>query len=87
MDELTNEDWLDKMEARIKSISGSVDDLLKENWELGKMVSGAAEEEQKLLHYIDNICAIIEYQMPLKEQDRWLEDMIELGYYKSGGNV
>lgn len=87
MDELTIEEWLDKIDSRIKSISGSVDDLVRENWELGEMLAGAVEEEKKLLHYIDSICAIIEYQMPLKEQDRWVEDMIELGYYKSGGNV
>lgn len=46
-------------------------------------LSGALTRQNMLLRdYIDNIAAIIDWQCPLKEQDKWLEDMIELGLYK-----
>ena len=32
-------------------------------------------------HYIQSIGDIIYHQMPLKEQDQWLNDMIEFGLY------
>ena len=45
-------------------------------------LSGALTRQNMLLRdYIDNIAAIIDYQCPLKEQDKWLEDMIEMGLY------
>jgi len=50
--------------------------------ELEEIVVGAQTKEELLLDYIDNICAIIYYQMPLKEQDLWLEDMINMGLYE-----
>jgi len=34
-----------------------------------------------LLAEIENIAALIHYQAPLKEQDRWLAEMIEQGFY------
>ena len=39
-------------------------------------------ESEKLKDYIDNMCGMIEAETPLKEHDRWLEDMVALGYYK-----
>jgi hypothetical protein len=46
-------------------------------------LSGALTRQNMLLRdYIDNIAAIIDWQCPLKEQDKWVEDMIELGLYK-----
>ena len=46
-------------------------------------LSGALTRQNVLLRdYIDNIAAIIDYQCPLKEQDKWVEDMIEMGLYK-----
>tara|TARA_R100001163_G_C5060524_1_gene197332 strand:+ start:104 stop:373 length:270 start_codon:yes stop_codon:yes gene_type:complete len=44
-------------------------------------VKGLVKENEILKDYIDNIAAIIHYQMPLKEQDAWLKSMIKEGYY------
>ena len=45
-------------------------------------LSGSLTRQNMLLRdYIDNIAAIIDWQCPLKEQDQWVEDMIELGLY------
>jgi hypothetical protein len=41
------------------------------------------KENEDLKDYIDNICGIIEAEMPLKEQDLWLEDMKQRDLYKS----
>ena len=49
--------------------------------ELEEMVAGAQAREELLLDYIDNICGIIEAEMPLKEQDLWLADMKRFGLY------
>jgi len=49
--------------------------------ELEEIVAGAQAKEELLLDYIDNICGIIESEMPLKEQDLWLADMKRLGIY------
>lgn len=49
-------------------------DLLSENAMLN--------EQYDMLHeYLQNIAALIEYQAPLKAQDRWLATMIERGFY------
>jgi hypothetical protein len=53
-----------------------------ELFDLKKIVAGAQNKEQLLLDYIDNICGIIEAEMPLKEQDLWLDDCIAMGFYK-----
>ena len=49
--------------------------------ELEEIVAGSQAKEELLLDYIDNICGIIESEMPLKEQDLWLADMKRLGIY------
>ena len=38
-------------------------------------------ENDELRAIIENIAAIIHYQLPLKAQDIWLEDTIKRGYY------
>ena len=65
------------------------EDSARELMERDKMLSGAFNREKdlqakihRLEHYIDNIAAIIDMQMPLKEQDLWLADMVEVGLYK-----
>ena len=41
------------------------------------------EADNELLNdYIDNIASIIYYQMPLEEQDLWVDDVVALGWYK-----
>ena len=40
------------------------------------------DENELLKDYIDNIASIIYYQMPLKEQDLWVEDVVAMGWYK-----
>ena len=38
-------------------------------------------ENDELRAIIENIAALIHYQLPLKAQDRWLATMIERGFY------
>mgnify|MGYP003120899747 FL=1 len=58
-----------------------IDALEEENAELREMLAGAQLTEKNLEDYLYEICDIIHYQMSLKEQDRWVERMIELGLY------
>ena len=37
-----------------------------------------------LIHYIESIANILYHEMPLKEQDLWLQDMIVLGLFTVG---
>ena len=53
----------------------------EEIMELKEIIAGAKAKEELLLDYIDNICGIIEAEMPLKEQDLWLADMKRFGLY------
>ena len=55
--------------------------LEKENAELREMLAGAELIEKHLEDYLYEICDMIHYQMSLKEHDRWLERMMELGLY------
>ena len=59
--------------------------LEQEVAELQEMLAGAQLTEENLKDYLFEICDYIHYEMPLKEQDRWLERMIELGLYKVEG--
>ena len=56
-------------------------EMYKEIRELEEIVAGARLNEENLLHYLTNICAIIDLQMPLKYQDQFVEEMKELGLY------
>ena len=56
--------------------------LEQENAELKEMLAGAQLTENNLKDYLFEICDYIHYEMSLKEQDRWLERMIEIGLYK-----
>lgn len=50
--------------------------------DMKKMVAGAQNKEELLLDHIFGMCEMIYYQVPLKEQDSWMDTMIEQGYYK-----
>ena len=54
----------------------------EEIMELKEIIAGAKAKEELLLDYIDNIASIIYYQMSLKEQDLWVEDVVAMGWYK-----
>lgn len=56
-------------------------EMLKEIKELEEIVAGARIAEENLLHYLTNICAIIYYQFPLKAQDRFVAEMMDIGIY------
>lgn len=56
-------------------------EMHKEIRELEEIVAGARLNEENLLNYLTNICAIIYYQYPLKSQDLFVESMIEIGLY------
>ena len=64
-------------------------DVSRDFYEAGKVLVGAKAREEKLeaeidllKDYIDNIASIIYYQMSLKEQDLWVEDVVAMGLYK-----
>ena len=64
-------------------------DVSRDLYEAGKVLVGAKAREEKLeaeidllKDYIDNIASIIYYQMSLKEQDLWVEDVVEMGWFK-----
>ena len=57
-------------------------DQSREIFEYKTIIAGAQNKEELLLDYIDNICGIIEAEMPLKEQDLWLDDCVAMGFYK-----
>tara|TARA_Y100000004_G_scaffold121473_1_gene136545 strand:- start:613 stop:876 length:264 start_codon:yes stop_codon:yes gene_type:complete len=56
-------------------------EMSKEIKELEEIIAGARLNEENLLHYLTNICAIIDLQMPLKYQDQFVEEMKDLGLY------
>jgi len=56
--------------------------LEEENMELKEMLAGAQLTEENLKEYLFEICDYIHYEMPLTEQDQWLDRMMELGLYK-----
>ena len=66
-----------KTPATKKECVEMINDMYKEIRELEEIVAGARLTEENLLHYLTNICAIIHYQMSLKEQDRFVAHMIE----------
>ena len=55
--------------------------------ELEEIVAGAQAKEELLLDYIDNMCGMIEYRVPIKEHDRWLADVKAMGWYKNEEEV
>ena len=50
--------------------------------ELEEIVAGAQAKEELLLDYIDTIGALIAYECSLKDQDSWMSDAIDRGFYK-----
>tara|TARA_R100001463_G_scaffold38639_2_gene82857 strand:- start:801 stop:1013 length:213 start_codon:yes stop_codon:yes gene_type:complete len=49
--------------------------------ELAEMCERNLLTIERLKDHIFGMCEIIHYQCPLKEQDRWMEDMIAQGLY------
>tara|TARA_R100000988_G_C3982664_1_gene157877 strand:- start:852 stop:1115 length:264 start_codon:yes stop_codon:yes gene_type:complete len=56
-------------------------EMYKEIKELEEIVAGARLNEENLLNYLTNICALIYYQWPLKAQDAFVAEMIDIGLY------
>ena len=78
-----------RLEDKYLHMCQIAEDSARELMERDKMLSGAFNREKdlqakihRLEHYIDNIATMIDMQLPLKEQDNWLADMIEVGLYK-----
>ena len=57
-------------------------DQSRENFEYKTIIAGAHRKYELLLDHIFGMCEMIYYQVPLKEQDSWMDTMIEQGYYK-----
>lgn len=70
-----------KIPATKKEAVEMIAEMYKEINELEEIVAGARLNEENLLHYLTNICAIIELQMPLKYQDEFVEEMKVIGLY------
>ena len=84
------------MAVKLHKASERIDEVEKEKYQLHVDLNGVEDlcsdmqrdifelhrENTLLKDYIDNMCAMIEYQVPVKEHDKWLEDCIELGFYK-----
>ena len=70
-----------KIPATKREAVEMIAEMYKEINELEEIVAGARLNEENLLHYLTNICAIIELQMPLKYQDEFVEEMKVIGLY------
>ena len=57
-------------------------EALAEIQELREIVVGAELVEKNLTHYLNRICALIYYQAPLKDQDLFLTEMIDIGLFE-----
>ena len=40
-------------------------------------------KEELYLHYIQNMCALLEMEAPIKELDDWFDDMVHLNLYET----
>tara|TARA_R110000824_G_scaffold108662_8_gene255963 strand:+ start:232 stop:447 length:216 start_codon:yes stop_codon:yes gene_type:complete len=60
--------YMCKMVEQLSTTLGRAENLIAEN--------------KDLKDYIDNICGIIDAEMPLRYQDEWLEKCIKRGFYK-----
>ena len=54
---------------------------------LNEMIEGAQIFEKMLLDYLDEICTMIYLQAPPVEIDRFVERMIELGFYEPDTDI
>ena len=64
-------DMVEQMATRLRK----ADEIIERNEQLYR-------EKELLKDHIDNICAIIYYQNSLKDQDQFVDRMIEQGFYK-----
>jgi hypothetical protein len=72
----------EQLEDKYQYMCELVEDQAREIFEYKKIIAGAQKKEELMLDYIDNMCAMIYYQVQLKDHDRWLEDCISQGWYK-----
>ena len=75
-------DRIEKLESEKRQMhvdNGALESLIAD---MERDIFELHEESEKLKDYIDNMCGMIKAETPLKEHDRWLEDMVALGYYK-----
>ena len=56
-------------------------EMYKEIRELEEIVAGARLNEENLLHYLTNICALIYFDWPKETIDSFVADMIDIGLY------
>ena len=60
-----------------------MEDMQRAIVEMNQMVAGAKAKEELMLDYIDNLCGMIESETPIKEHDRWLDDCVHMGWYRT----
>ena len=84
------------MAVKLHKASERIDEIEKEKYQLHVDLNGVEDlcsdmqrdifelhrENSLLKDYIDNMCGMIEAETPLKEHDRWFDDMVKMGYYK-----
>ena len=69
-------------------------EALEEILELEEMVAGAEVVEMDLIEqivelkdYLNRICSLIYYQSPLKDQDQFLKEMIDIELFRPDDDV
>ena len=70
-----------KIPATKKEAVERMAEMYKEIRELEEIVAGARLNEENLLHYLTNVCALIYFDWPKVTRDSFVEDMIEIGLY------
>ena len=70
-----------KTPATKKGCIELIHDMSKEIRELEEIVAGARLNEENLLHYLTNICALIYFDWPKETRDSFVADMIDIGLY------
>ena len=72
---------IEKLETEKLQLNVDLNTVEDSNIDLQVQITGIHNENSLLKDYIDNMCGMIDAEMPLKEQDQWLEDCIKMGYY------
>jgi|21_taG_2_1085346.scaffolds.fasta_scaffold28708_3 hypothetical protein len=70
-----------KIPATKKEAVERMAEMYKEIRELEEIVSGARINEESLLNYLTNICALIYFDWPKETRDSFVADMIDIGLY------
>ena len=74
--------YMCKLVEQMASSLHKAGDIIEANEDMSRDLFELKKKEELLLDHIYGMCEMIYYQVPLNEQDSWMETMIEQGYYK-----